>query len=142
MSLWTSFKNPFGANRVPILYGLASDGSSTPVPVAVDPATGRVQTTSTVSFTPTSLTTVLSGRASVTTAATRVQLPSNPVASVTIKALVTNTGVIYVGGPGVASGNGFQLAAGDSVSFDISNTNAIYIDSSVNGEGVAWLAVD
>lgn len=142
MSIWTTFKNPFGANRVPILYGLASDGSGTPVPVAVDPTNGKVQVTSSVSFTPTSLTTVLTGITSVTTAATRVNLPNNAIASITIKALPTNAGIIYVGGAGVTSSNGYQLQPGDAVSFDMSNSNAIWIDSSVSGEGVTWLAVD
>ena len=142
MSLWTNFVNALGANRVPILYGLASDDGKTPVPVAVDKATGNLKVTAAVSFTPTALTTVITGKTPVVTAGTRVNLPSNAIASVTIKALSTNTGMIYVGGSGVASSNGFQIAAGDAVSFDMGNTNEIWIDAAVNGEGVTWLAVD
>lgn len=139
---WTDKRQPFGPNRAPLLAGLASDGSGIAVPVAVDPLTGKMETISDVSFTPTSLTTVLSNKKLVTTAGTRAQLPSNAIASITIKALATNTGLIYVGGSNVSSANGLQLAAGDAVSFDMSNTNAVYLDSSVNGEGVTWLAVD
>lgn len=86
-------------------------------------------------------TTVYNGKTVVTTSGTRVTLAaSTTVKSVTIKALATNTGVIYVGNATVSSANGFQLAAGDSVSMDISNLNTIYFDSSVNGEGVTYLA--
>lgn len=78
----------------------------------------------------------------VTTAGTRVQTASNACKSVTVKAKLANTGIIYVGGSGVTSANGFQLAAGDTVSFDISNTNLIYIDSSVNGEGISFVFIN
>jgi len=75
----------------------------------------------------------------VTTAGTRVQLASNACSSVTVKAKSTNTGLIYVGGSSVSSSNGFILSAGDSISIDITNTNLLYIDSSVNGEGVSFI---
>lgn len=80
-----------------------------------------------------------SNKVSVTAAGTKVQLGSTVCVSVTIKALATNTGLIFVGNSSVSSLNGFQLSAGDGVSFNISNINAIYIDSSVNGEGVTYL---
>lgn len=41
---WTNEKQPFGANRAPLLTGLASDGSGVGVPVAVDPVTGAILT--------------------------------------------------------------------------------------------------
>lgn len=78
----------------------------------------------------------------VTTAGTRVQLASNACASVTIKAKSTNTGAIYVGNVAVTSLNGFILNAGESISMDITNTNLVYIDSAVNGEGVSSLFVN
>ncbi len=139
---WTNEVQPFGPNHAPLLTGWASDGSNVSVPVAVDPATGRIYTDTVVSFTPTALTTVLSGIKLVTTAGTRVNLASNAIASITIKALSTNTGVIYVGGSAVAAANGYQLFANDTVSFDMDNTNAVWLDSSVNAEGISWLAVD
>lgn len=96
-----------------------------------------------VQNTPVAPTTIFDGKTTVTTAGTRVTLAaSQAVQSVTIKALSTNTGVIYVGNASVASTNGFQLAAGDSVSMDISNLNTVNIDSSVNGEGVTYLGVN
>lgn len=87
-------------------------------------------------------TSIVNGKTTVSTAGTRVQLSSNTCLSITLKALSANTGTIYVGNSSVASTNGFELLAGDTVSLDISNTNVVYIDSSVNGEGVTWLAVN
>lgn len=88
-------------------------------------------------------TTLFDGKKTVTTAGTRVTLAaSQAVKSVTIKALTTNTGTIYVGDTSVSSANGLQLAAGDSISFDIANLNTVNLDSSVNGEGVTYLGVN
>lgn len=91
---------------------------------------------------PVAPTTVNNGKTTVTTAGTRVVLASSTVVqSVTIKALAANTGTIYVGNSSVSSSNGFQLAAGDTVSLDIANLNTVNIDSSVNAEGVTYAAV-
>lgn len=88
--------------------------------------------------------TIFNGKVTVTTHGTRVKITAGttPVKSVTIKALSTNTGLIYVGNATVASTNGFQLSAGESVSFDISDLTNINIDSAVDGEGVSYLAIN
>lgn len=88
----------------------------------------------------------------VTTAATRVALVSNTttclVSEFEVQAKSANTGTIYLGTVAVSSSNGRQLAAGAAWSSaglqDIGHKSAnvqidlatIYIDSSVNGEGV------
>jgi len=77
----------------------------------------------------------------VTTAGTAVQLQTSANLSLTIKALAGNTGLIYVGDSTVDSSNGFELSAGDSVSLAISQNNVIWLDCSVNGEGVSVIAV-
>lgn len=88
-------------------------------------------------------TTVYNGKKTVTTAGTRVTLASSTtVKSVTIKALDTNTGYIYVGDTTVASTNGFQLAAGETVSLDLANLSTVNLDSSVSGEGVTYIGVN
>jgi hypothetical protein len=88
-------------------------------------------------------TTILNGKTTVTTAGTRVTLAgSTACKSVTIKALIANTGVIYVGNSSVSSSNGFALQAGDSVSLNITNLTTVNLDSSVNGEGVTYLGVN
>lgn len=88
-------------------------------------------------------TTIFNGKTTTTTAGTRVTLAASQVVkSVTIKALSTNAGFIYVGNTSVAASNGFQLSAGDTLSFDIANLNTINLDSSVNGEGVSYLGIN
>lgn len=111
---------------------LKVDGSAVTQPVS-----GTVTTTETVP------TTIYNGKKTVTTAGTRVTLASSQaVKSVTIKALSTNTGFIYVGDTSVASTNGLQLEAGETISLDIANLNTVNLDSSVNGEGVTYIGVN
>ncbi len=101
------------------------------------------QTAFAVTTSPTSPTTIYTGKTSTVTAGTRVVLAaSQTVKSVTVKALITNQGIIYVGDSTVASTNGMQLSAGESVSLDISNLNTVNIDSSINAEGVTYLGVN
>lgn len=88
-------------------------------------------------------TTIFNGKTNVTTAGTRVALAgSQVIKSVTIKALVGNTGLIYVGNSSVSSSNGFQLSPGDSISLNLTNLATINIDSAINGEGVSYLGVN
>lgn len=77
-----------------------------------------------------------------TNASTAVVIKSDTtIKGVTVKALTTNTGLVYVGDSSVSSANGFELQAGESVSIDIDNTNKVYFDVSVNGEGVTYAYV-
>lgn len=105
-------------------------GSGVSLPVSVE---------GTVTTSDPALTSFGTAQATVTTAGTRVQLATNTCKSMTIKAKSTNTGLIYVGNVAVTSANGFILSPGDSLSMDISNTNLVYIDSSVSAEGVSFL---
>ena len=90
----------------------------------------------------TQATTIYNGKKVVTTATTRVTLASSQaVKSVTIKALVANTGTIYIGDGTVAAANGFALSAGDTISLDIANLATVNLDSSVSGEGVTYIAI-
>jgi hypothetical protein len=96
----------------------------------------------------------VSGTKTVTTAGTQVPLSATAgtrIAQIIIQALPTNTGFIYIGDSTVSSSNGIRLeipVAGSLLpSMTISCTgvgnevdlNTIYIDSSVNGEGVVFL---
>lgn len=86
-------------------------------------------------------TAIYNGTKAVATAGTRVALASTQaVRSVVIKALYSNTGTIYVGNASVASTNGIELLAGDSVSLDIADLATVNLDCSVNGEGVRYIA--
>ena len=78
----------------------------------------------------------------VTAAGTRVQLPDIPCHEVTIIAKRTNTGYIYAGKNTVSSAvYGVEFAAKDSFTFNIDNASEIYIDASVSGEGISYVAI-
>lgn len=117
---------------LPVGHNIIDSGTVT----AVTSITNNVNT---VEVAPT---TILNGKTVVTTAATRVALAASTACkSVTIKALIGNTGVIYVGNTTVAAANGFVLSAGETVSLDIANLITVNIDSSVNGEGVSYIGI-
>jgi len=83
------------------------------------------------------------GVTTVTTAGTDVVLAaSTPAKMVMIQAQTDNTGIIAVGASGVdatvATGSGVALAAGDSITLPIDNLADIFIDATVNGEGVRY----
>lgn len=80
--------------------------------------------------------------ASVTTPGTRVNLPNNPCVECTVIARKGNTGNIYVGGNDVSSTvYGVTLAANESFTFRVANTNQIYIDAANGGEGISYVAL-
>jgi hypothetical protein len=82
------------------------------------------------------------GQKVVTTAGTAVKVLTTDDGYYTliIKALSTNTGLIYVGNSDVDSTNGFELDAGEETIIVISEGQLdIYIDSSVNLEGVSYI---
>ena len=88
------------------------------------------------------LTTPANGKKTVTTAGTAVQLgTATNINTVTIKALNTNDGTIYIGDSGVDSTNGYELQRGDSLSLDIDNLTSLYIDSDNDGEGVSYITL-
>ena len=86
-----------------------------------------------------------SGQITVTTAGTEVQGSDIKAQGFFIKALPTNTGLVYVGNDGagaVASTTGFSLAAGDTIYWEGGNLRSLWFDAAVNGEGFCWLAVN
>jgi hypothetical protein len=121
---------------LPAALGQGTMAQSLRVVVASDQATYPV--TATVALP----TVVYNGLTNVTTAGTRVVLASTQaiVSGVTIKARASNTGTIYVGSSAVSSSNGYSLAASESVFLEIANITTVNIDSSVNGEGVTYIA--
>lgn len=93
--------------------------------------------------TPSTITGIAHGVTTVTTAGTDVALAGSTACKrVVIQAQTDNTGLIAVGATGVdateATGNGVILYAGDSFELDIDNLADVYIDSTVNGEGVRY----
>lgn len=89
---------------------------------------------------------VADGRKTVTTAGTPVRLgTSQSIDAVAITALSTNTGTICVGSKTVKAKaeerTGIPLAASQAMSIDTDDLGDVWIDSTVNGEGVTWTAV-
>ena len=96
---------------------------------------------------------VESGQTVVAAAGTAVQLTTKAagdteVLSVTIKALSTNGGLVYVGGPGTAAANGHPLSANETQTYEVTDElrkegwiidlSLIWLDAAVNGEGVSY----
>jgi len=83
------------------------------------------------------------GVKTVTTAGTAVVLATSRSARwVIIQAQTDNTGVVAVGDSTVlatvATGTGVALAAGESLSLPCEDLGNIYIDATVNGDGVRY----
>jgi len=65
---------------------------------------------------------------------------------VTLKADMTNTGIIYVGNSDVTAGttaatDGFPLSAGETVTLEVTNANIPYAIASANNQIIYWVAV-
>jgi hypothetical protein len=61
---------------------------------------------------------------------------------VSIKALPTNTGVVYLGDDGtgvVSSGTGYPLSASGEVTLDVGNLSKISVTSTASGDKIAIL---
>ena len=90
-----------------------------------------------------STSTVISGQITVTTAGTAVQGTAIALSNgVYIKALLNNSGAVYVGNDGsadVTATNGFQLSSGEIILIQVANLNQLWFDSAVNGDKVCWI---
>ena len=89
----------------------------------------------------------ISGKMTITVAGTAEPLGSGVCQSdLMVKALISNTGVIYVGNDGagdVASGNGVVLAAEDYIVLSsVAMFENIIIDASITGNGVSWIKLE
>ena len=88
----------------------------------------------------------LSGQKTVAAAGTEEALGSAVInGPVLVKALTTNTDLVYLGNVdgAVSSTTGLPLQAGDVMLFNqVGNLAEIMVDAAVNGEGVAWLALE
>lgn len=90
--------------------------------------------------------TVGDGRKVVAAAGTAEALATTTaIKSVVVTAETDNTGIIAVGGSGVvaalATRRGTPLSAGESIALDIDDLADVFIDSTVNGDGVTYTYV-
>lgn len=74
--------------------------------------------------------------------------PPGAVVGAIVQALETNNGTIVFGGKtvvakagahGTPERKGIALTAGESVALDVNDIGAIWIDATVNGDGVSWV---
>jgi len=85
------------------------------------------------------------GRKAVTTAGTRAPLSASAVSCCwgILAAFPGNTGTVVIGSSEVvaslATRRGIPLNKGDSVGLSVTDLNAIYLDSTVSGEGVTFV---
>lgn len=78
----------------------------------------------------------------VASASGGVVLYSGETVSVVVKAVITNTGDIYVGGAAPYrpySGFGYQLSQGEPIAVDINNFNDVFVVAIVSGDKVSFL---
>ena len=82
------------------------------------------------------------GKKTVTAAGTDETLASTQaiLSGVTIKAEASNTGIMYVGTENVSSSDGFELAAGEQLFLEVANLTTVWLDCSVSGDGVTYIA--
>ncbi len=127
---------------LPASLGQKAAAASTSVVLASDQGALTVTASGTVAISSVALpSAVVAGQKAVASHGTAEALgASTPLTSgVRLKALVGNTGDIYVGGASVDSATGFVLDAGEEVFVEIDNLASVYIDSSVDAEGVSYI---
>ena len=90
---------------------------------------------------------LICGRQTVTSAGTAVQLSTTPtsILEVAITAETDNTGIIVVGGSTVVASlstrRGTPLQAGETVVLGVNDLAKVYLDTTVNTDGVTYTAV-
>ena len=84
----------------------------------------------------------VTGQTTVGTSAAQVKnLPVELATGVLLKAIVGNTGIIYVGfNASVTAANGFPLNPGDTIPLSIDSLEKVWIIGSAAGQVLAWIA--
>jgi len=108
--------------------------------VTIDPATEATAQAILAAIGGSVATTILDGTRTVAAAGTPVPLTAGSTAArkVMVQADLNNTGNILVGN---ATSQSNVLLPGDNLEIEVDDLDELYIDSTVNGEGVNYLAV-
>ena len=96
---------------------------------------GSVTVTGNVNTQPAGFGSIVGFQQAVTASA--VVLATNTTHGFCVKALPANALTVYVGPSGVTTGNGYPLAAGDSICYQASNSNLAFVIASSTGSSVA-----
>lgn len=77
--------------------------------------------------------------AQVTVATSAAALAANALTNgIVITASTANAGTVYVGPTGVTTATGYPLAAGQSISYGVTNSNAVFVIAAAAGNTIAW----
>lgn len=85
---------------------------------------------------------VIHFQASIPTTAGGTALASNACKEATVKNLLSNSNIIWVGITGVSASNGYELNPGDALTLKVSNTNLIYCLSASGSQTVCVIATN
>lgn len=134
---WPTGVQPYGPNRAPLLVGLSSVDGKTPIPVAVDPTTGEIETTANFSGSVTvagnTNANMYTGQQTVNTTQVQISGSSHSLNNgMIVKSLSTNAANIEVGLTGVTATTGDILEPGESRWYPVNNTNLLYIISATS----------
>lgn len=69
---------------------------------------------------------------------TALRVPVN--GGITIRALDTNSGAVYVGDDTVSASTGFELNPGEQVDLSVARSRDLFVDADSAGDGVHYLA--
>lgn len=114
---------------------LASNQSSIPVAATLSAGSAAIGTVGTTSAA------VSVGQQTSNTSAVQLSAGSNvPTNGIIVEALKANAAPVYIGGSGVLTTTGFELQAGQAVSFTC-NLNTLYVIGANNTDKVCWNVV-
>jgi hypothetical protein len=115
------------------MTALKVDGSAVthPVSIAATVNTSEVGRSAVIHF-----------QASIPTTVGGTQLASNACKEATVKNLLSNSNIIWVGITGVAASSGYELNPGESLTLKVSNTNLIYCLSASGSQTVCVIATN
>lgn len=115
------------------MTALKVDGSAVTQPVSL---------AATVTTTEAGRAAVVHFQASIPTTAGGTQLASNACKEATVKNLLSNSNIIWVGITGVAANSGYELNPGEALTLKVSNTNLIYCLSASGSQTVCVIATN
>lgn len=118
-------------------------GLKTVIPVAIYDSSGAIISSFSLTTTGNSTFGNNSGAVMVARAGTPVPLSSSSVVckKVTIQALPTNGGNVWIGGSTVSAAgfNGYWMAPTFSITLTVANLNQVFLDSDANACGVSYI---
>lgn len=118
-----------------IYVGVAPVSGTAPVPISA--TTAANSNTNAITVTVSLPTAILSGQQAVTASATA--LATNTLAKgIVVEAKSTNAISVYVGATGVTTSTGLELPPGASATFQVTNSNAIFVVAATTGATVTW----